>query len=72
MDKNEIKKALYKEKPIARRVGVCENQAIDYEATTSLGIFEFRIPLEDRKKPDGSFTEFEETMPAQLLIRWLK
>lgn len=62
---NEKKKALYKEKPVAKRVPCNCKDVVKYEATTSTGKVLFRVPLDEA-------ASFEETMPAQLLIRWLQ
>lgn len=62
---NEKKKSLYKEKPVAKRVPCGCKDVIKYEATISTGKVLFRVPLDEA-------ASFEETMPAQLLIRWLQ
>jgi len=78
MSKDEIKKALYKQKPVARRLGLRKvdlpeelKDVAVYLATVindkSEGVLiEFRIPFSDMNS--GNFTA---EMPAQLLIRWL-
>jgi hypothetical protein len=75
MNNNEIKKALYKEKPIAmHNVNFVETKGErpypvlewGYYTTTSLGTHYFRVPLSEMGE-----TPFEEEVPAQLLIRWL-
>lgn len=71
MEINEIKKVLYKEKPIARtNVNLSHNGetvAKSYLATGSLGDHYFKVPLSEMGE-----TPFEDEMPAQLLIRWLE
>lgn len=70
-NKNQIKKILYKEKPIASKVffkgagGAAEISDI-YETTTSVGKFRFIIPIADRP------ANLQIDEPAQLLIRWLE
>lgn len=65
MEKNEIKKELYKQKPIAKfdkiigGVGYWQTTVADQTVT-------FAIPFEDM----GS-TEFTSEISSQLLIRWL-
>lgn len=75
MTLNEIKKALYKEKPIAFKARMKAQDKLPeqfrgfdiYIATLSTGaIVEFKIPLSEL--PDGGFGDKES---AQLLIRWL-
>ncbi|GEM_PF-2766202 len=66
---NEIKKALYKEKPVAKVIfGEVYNGELYhyYEAETSIGTATFKIPNSDMG--DKIFNSNE---PAQLLIRWL-
>lgn len=64
MTKTEIKKALYKEKPIATRVSIVSGFAW-YETKIEAGKLGFKIPLSES-------IGFDETIPAQLLIRWLQ
>lgn len=66
MNKGEIKKALYKEKPEAHWVA-SDGHAKHYTAKTSLGEVAFEVPFDDM----GTAT-FNDVMPAQLLVRWLK
>lgn len=64
MKTNEIKKALYKEKPTAKKTSFIADY---YNYVTQLEngtIVEFNIP-----KKEGE--HFEDNIPAQLLIRWL-
>ncbi len=70
MSLDEIKKILYKEKPIAKQYnwGLYMEGAIHYYRTdTSIGRFYFNVP-----RNEMGDTEFEEELPAQYLIRWLK
>ena len=63
----EIKKALYKEKPVA--ICFAENEIAKYYRCElkDYGKHEFHVPWSDMgDKP------FEDELPAQLLIRWLK
>ena len=62
-------KVLYKEKPTALWVGtlVGSNEKIKiYDTNTSLGLFSFHVPISEMGEK-----EFENEIPAQLLIRWL-
>jgi len=59
----EIKKVLYKEKPLADKLYNEDNFEI-YGCDTSLGRVIFRIPISE----SGDFKRQE---PAQLLIRWI-
>lgn len=68
-NKNQIKKILYKEKPIASRhsYDLTMNGGIyTYVTETSVGKFLFKIPEAD-KPVNLNLDE-----PAQLLIRWLE
>lgn len=72
MDLNEIKKALYKEKPIAhltRSTGYTKDgeEGVIYTTDTSLGKIKFVMPYSE--KPEGGYKNEE---PAQLLIRWIQ
>lgn len=64
MDKNEIKKALYKEKVIAKKVKATP-RGILYSTNCSLGEVEFLIPYEEIA------ISLTEDIQASLLIRWL-
>ena len=68
MNKNEIKKALYKEKPIALKQIVLEEDTWIYytELSDKTGV-QFIVPVQDMG--DKLFGDEE---PAQLLIRWIK
>lgn len=64
MTKDEIKKALYKEKPTAKK-GSKSSMYQYYDTKLSTGMYvQFRVPLLEV----GSLSDTE---PAQLLIRWL-
>lgn len=72
MTQNEIKKALYKQKPAADLVNIKDGN-INYvtklkmpDISSDPGIVFFAIPLSD-----VGTTEFTLKMPAQLLIRWI-
>lgn len=70
MTTNEIKKALYKQKPIARLISVSKNglrYEADFDDEQNLPYFvQFLIPLDDIN--DAIFKVHEE---SQLLIRWI-
>lgn len=63
MNINEIKKALYKEKPIAEKLYNEDNYEV-YGCDTSVGRCIFKIHISES-------TGFKQREPAQLLIRWL-
>ena len=65
MEKNEVKKLLYKEKPIATRTQELD-QVCFYEAETTKGKITFEVPYREMGE-----TEFSSKEPAQLLIRWI-
>lgn len=69
MNTNEIKKALYREKPIARKYSynlVMEGGVMHYKTILSNGVkVYFKIPVRDAPE------NLAEEEPAQLLIRWL-
>lgn len=71
MTEQQIKKALYKEKPIAKFIKHISHpilrsvESAQYEAETSLGKVTFIIPVKDWP------IELKHEEPAQLLIRWL-
>ena len=74
MTKEEIKKVLYKEKPLAVEVEtisgggeISDNGITTYETQTSLGKIVFKVPYSEMGEE-----RFEEQLPAQLLIRWLE
>lgn len=73
MNKTEIKKALYKQKPVAER-GYDEGNHTIYSAEVVIDNTEeevkFKIPNEELKDEEGNLI-FGEEEPAQLLIRWL-
>lgn len=66
MKNTEIKKILYKEKPIAKKQKsrMLPKTHLHYHCITSLGEIKFKIPIEEG-------FNFEDEMPAQLLIRWI-
>lgn len=65
MEKNEIKKELYRQNPIAHfeyiRKGIAH-----YITTLSENQIRFEIPISDMGDAD-----FHQTMSAKLLIRWI-
>lgn len=66
MSTNEIKKELYKQKPIAE-FGYARDGFKNYSCELLIGgfeeIIEFNVP--------DSEASFEDKVPAQLLIRWI-
>lgn len=64
--RNEIKKVLYKEKPIAVKYAQPQNKSFAYKTQTSLGEILFDVPISDMGE-----SLFDWEMPAQLLIRWM-
>ncbi len=70
MNKNEIKKAAYKQNPLAIfskvRLGVAYYRAEIDKNTPEERDIEFEIPVVDMGDAD-----FELTMEAKLLLRWL-
>ena len=66
MTANEIKKALYKEKPNAQwQGGIGEGNDILFSSNLLNGtVVKFLVPWSDGK-------DFSTTIPAQLLIRWM-
>ncbi len=72
----EIKKVLYKEKPIAKQIAIYrDGSSKDYEADTSLGKILFHVPFIEQRNAEGILLpEFKENkdIEAQLLIRWIK
>lgn len=65
MELNEIKKALYKEKPQAN-FSHAKRDGLTYVTKLGKDILYFIVPLSEIQ--DGVF---EQKMPAQQLIRWL-
>lgn len=65
MEKNEIKKALYKEKPVAKLIEFGKENVYIAELSNGMEI-KFIVPVSDMGE-----TLFGKTMEAQLLIRWL-
>ena len=71
MTTTEVKKALYKQKPIANYVGY-EDESLIYEASLNDGtVIHFEIPYEESRTEDN-IAIFQKEEPAQLLIRWIK
>ena len=68
MTTNEIKKALYKNKPIAylKASESSEDKYVYYAQLLNSEVVRFDIPLTDMGNE-----KFTVTMPAQLLIRWI-
>lgn len=64
MELNEIKKSLYKEKPIAVKSGFKGDYSHYVTQLKNKKVIEFHVPLSE--------SEFENQVPAQLLIRWIK
>ena len=64
MGLNEVKKILYKEKPMAEKLYGEDNNDI-YGCDTSKGRVMFCVPSSES-------AEFRRNEPAQLLIRWIK
>ena len=67
MDKNEIKKELYKNKPTAYRFLKTDDLHI-YQTLISNSRLQFNVPLSDM---GTSIHRFKDEMPAHELIRWL-
>jgi hypothetical protein len=65
-DFTEVKKKLYKEKPTAYRTFQDSNRQA-YVAELSDGEVVFDIPISD-----AIGANLQDTMPSQLLIRWIK
>lgn len=70
MTKNEIKKALYKQKPIAHfdliRIGVAYYSTAIENLEGEQEVIQFQIPISDMGEAD-----FESEIPANLLNRWI-
>lgn len=64
-NRNEIKKMLYREKPMARLVGK-DNEKYFYRTNTSTGVLSFVVPISDMGEK-----LFQHDIEAQFLIRWL-
>jgi len=64
MTTTEIKKELYKQKPIAIRTNYQGNYVHYVAQLENAFIIEFEIPNQE--------ATFSDNVPAQLLIRWLK
>jgi hypothetical protein len=64
-NRNEIKKALYRQKPLA----VIKNKdasSYRYSCVLDGSIIKFNVPVSDMGD-----SKFEDQMPAHLLIRWI-
>jgi len=66
MEKNEIKKALYKENPTAVMEYVGSGHVKYVASLNELGLVGFTVPFEEIAD-----TAFYSQMEAKLLIRWL-
>ena len=66
MNTNEIKKVLYKEKPLAKKYAQPENKSFYYKVDTSIGEVRFNVPISEMGD-----NLFESEISAQLLIRWI-
>ena len=66
MKKNEIKKALYKQKPIASFMKIKDGHAYYTASIDEDDALIFNIPVSDMGDAD-----FRPMMDAKLLIRWL-
>jgi hypothetical protein len=64
---NEIKKALYKEKPLANRYQGTIDQAYYRSRLNNGETIWFKVPIADM----GDTAYFKPVMPAQLLIRYI-
>ena len=71
IDKNEIKKALYRQKPTAYLMGPMIEGFVKYEALVTVGGVEKKVcfTIHETDIPDSGFSE---KMEAQLLIRWMQ
>jgi len=70
METNEIKKDIYKQKPIAKLVNK-EKGNLFYECSLSDGkIITFNVPKKETVDSEGNEI-FSKEEPSQLLIRWL-
>lgn len=71
INKNEIKKALYRQKPTACLQGPMIEGFIKYEASVMIDGKEtkVRFTIHETDIPDSGFSE---KMEAQLLIRWMQ
>ena len=66
MEKNEIKKELYKQDPLANFNYIKKSVAHYYVIMLDKTMVYFAIPVEDMGD-----AEFRDTMPAKLLIRYI-
>lgn len=65
MEKNEIKKVLYKENPKAKMIHIRGGNAY-YTCETSIGTIVFEVPVSDMGDAD-----FYPEMDGKFLIRWV-
>lgn len=71
MTNTEIKKSLYKEKPVAKLVNKASNGDLTYETILSNNFnVSFLIPKNETVDADGKYL-FESEMDAKLLNRWI-
>lgn len=73
MEKNEIKKELYKQKPTAKLLAI-KNGVVSYDAViriTEKPIIESKTVFFEVPVSDMGDAEFTPKMEAKLLIRWL-
>lgn len=70
MDRNVIRKVLYKEKPIALYIKT-ENDVHTYMTSTSIGKVFFDIPDEEIRGDNGERL-FDSETDAYLLGRWIR
>jgi len=70
MTATEIKKELYKQKPVAKQTAIYrDGGSKDYETILASGqVVKFHVPFVDQGE---DFKKFSKEMEAQLLIRWL-
>lgn len=67
MNKNEIKKALYKEKPTAT-LYFEDDKTYSYDTTLlDESVIKFNVPISEMGE-----NLFAKVLPAQLLIRWIE
>jgi len=69
-DLNEVKKQLYKQKPVAVKTAHKDGKHYHYVCQLVLDnqncIIEFKVPISDM-----GTANFDNTMSSQLLIRWI-
>ncbi len=67
MDKNELKKVLYLNKPVAKLLS-SDKESLKYKAMVNDIEILFKIPVSDMGTNPGIF---KPEMDAKLLIRWI-